>query len=199
MRGTSPSRGARNEAECGNKVPRWEVRTLINSRRKGKSTAILYVGIDLAKNVFAVHGVNEAGKPELVRPAVPRARLHELIAGLAPCTIGMEACTGAHHRARLFSQHGQSVRLIAPKFVVPYRLSGKRGQNDAADAEPLTGRPEDGSCLAKGRASVPGAPCKGPPSAKPCSAPTCASRTSRRPRASSRRLDAGPVHPCSSS
>ena len=43
---------------------------------------ILYVGIDLAKNVFAVHGVNRAGKPELVRPAVPRARLHELIATL---------------------------------------------------------------------------------------------------------------------
>ncbi len=55
--------------------------------------AILYVGIDLAKNVFAVHGVNEAGKPELVRPSVPRARLHELIAALPPCVIGMEART----------------------------------------------------------------------------------------------------------
>jgi transposase len=96
--------------------------------------AILYVGIDLAKNVFAVHGVNEAGRPELVRPAVPRARLLELIASLPPCTIGMEACTGAHHWARLFQNHGHAVRLIAPKFVVPYRLSGKRGKNDAADA-----------------------------------------------------------------
>lgn len=95
---------------------------------------ILYVGIDLAKNVFAVHGVNEAGKPELVRPTVPRARLHELIASLAPCTIGMEACSGAHHWARLFAQSGHTVKLIAPKFVVPYRLSGKRGKNDAADA-----------------------------------------------------------------
>ena len=46
--------------------------------------AILYVGIDLAKNVFAVDGVNEAGKPEVVRPSVPRARLHELIASLPP-------------------------------------------------------------------------------------------------------------------
>jgi transposase len=59
--------------------------------------AILTVGIDLAKNVFAIHGVNEAGKAELVRPSVPRAKLHELIATLPPCTIGMEACTGAHH------------------------------------------------------------------------------------------------------
>ena len=96
--------------------------------------AILYVGIDLAKNVFAVHGVNEAGKPELVRPSVPRARLHELIASLPPCVIGMEACSGAHHWARLFMSHGHTVRLMAPKFVVPYRLSGKRGKNDAADA-----------------------------------------------------------------
>ena len=64
--------------------------------------AIVFVGIDLAKNVFAVHGVNPAGKPELVRPSVPRAKLHEMIAALPPCTIGMEACSGALHRARLF-------------------------------------------------------------------------------------------------
>ena len=96
--------------------------------------AIVFVGIDLAKNVFAVHGVNDAGKPELVRPAVPRARLHELVASLPPCTIGMEACNGAHHWARLFMAHGHTVRLMAPKFVAPYRLSGKRGKNDAADA-----------------------------------------------------------------
>ena len=96
--------------------------------------AILYVGIDLAKNVFAVHGVDEHGKAALVRPSVARAKLHELIATLAPCTVGMEACSGAHHWARLFAQHGHTVRLMAPKFVAPYRMSGKRGKNDAADA-----------------------------------------------------------------
>jgi transposase len=96
--------------------------------------AIVFVGIDLAKNVFAVHGVDEAGKPVLVRPAVARGKLHELIASLGPCTVAMEACSGAHHWARLFSTLGHTVRLIAPKFVVPYRLSGKRGKNDAADA-----------------------------------------------------------------
>ena len=79
--------------------------------------AIVYVGIDLAKNVFAVHGVDEYGKPALVRPSVARARLHELIAGLPPCTVAMEACSGAHHWARLFAARGHSVRLIAPKFV----------------------------------------------------------------------------------
>jgi len=59
--------------------------------------AILFVGIDLAKNVFAVHGVDEHGKVVLVRPTVQRAKLHELVASLSVCTIGMEACSGAHH------------------------------------------------------------------------------------------------------
>jgi transposase len=59
--------------------------------------AMLSVGIDLAKHVLAAHGVNEAGKAELVRPAVPRDKLLELIAALPPCGSGMEACLGAHH------------------------------------------------------------------------------------------------------
>ena len=96
--------------------------------------AIVSVGIDLAKNVFAVHGVDESGKPALVRPSVPRTRLLELIASLPPCLIGMEACSGAHHWAREFAKFGHTVRLMAPKFVIPYRLSGKRGKNDVADA-----------------------------------------------------------------
>jgi transposase len=95
---------------------------------------IVFVGIDLAKNVFAVHGVDEAGRPALVRPAVPRARLHELIASLPPCTVAMEACSGAHQWARQFAPLGHTVRLIAPKFVAPYRMSGARGKTDAADA-----------------------------------------------------------------
>ena len=95
---------------------------------------IITVGIDLAKNVFAVHGVNNSGKPTLVKPKVSRADLLPLIAQLSPCLIGMEACSGAHHWARLFRQHGHTVRLMAPKFVAPYRMTGKRGKNDAADA-----------------------------------------------------------------
>lgn len=96
--------------------------------------AIMTIGIDLAKNVFAVHGVDENGKAALIKPRVTREQLQALIAQLPPCLIGMEACTGAHHWARLFRQHGHTVRLIAPKFVSPYRMSGKRGKNDAADA-----------------------------------------------------------------
>jgi transposase len=96
--------------------------------------AIVTVGIDLAKSVFAVHGVDVSGKPELVRPEVRRAKLLELIAKLPPCLIGMEACSGAHHWAREFQKLGHTVRIMAPKFVAPYRMSGK---NDAADAQAI--------------------------------------------------------------
>ena len=88
--------------------------------------SILTVGIDLAKNVFAVHGVDDNGKPVLVKPKVARDKLAELIAQLPPCLIGMEACSGAHHWARQFRPYGHTVKLMAPKFVTPYRMSGKR-------------------------------------------------------------------------
>ena len=102
--------------------------------KKEQPMAIITVGIDLAKNVFAVHGIGTAGRPELVRPEVRRHKLLELVASLPPCLIGMEACSGAHHWARQFEKHGHTVRLMAPKFVTPYRMSGKRGKNDANDA-----------------------------------------------------------------
>jgi transposase len=108
--------------------------------------AIVTVGIDTAKNVFAVHGVDETGQVQLRQPKVARNKLEELIASLPPCTIGMEACTGAHHWARRFQRYGHQVRLMAPKLVSPYRMSGKRGKNDAADAA--------ATCEAVGRANM---------------------------------------------
>jgi transposase len=96
--------------------------------------AIVTVGIDLAKNVFAVHGVDGTGRAALVRTSVARGKLLELIASLPPRLIGMEACSGAHYWARQFQAHGHTVKLMVPKFVAPYRLSGKKGKNDAADA-----------------------------------------------------------------
>jgi transposase len=88
------------------------------------------VGIDLAKSVFAVHGVDGAGRV-VVRRTVRRDQLEPVVAGLSPCVIGMEACSGAHEWARRFERHGHTVRLMAPKFVVPYRKSGKNDGNDA--------------------------------------------------------------------
>ena len=96
--------------------------------------SIITVGIDLAKNVFAVHGVDDNGKSALVKPKVSREHLLPLVAQLPPCVIGMEACSGAHHWARLFRGYGHTVKLMAPKFFTPYRMGGKRGKNDAADA-----------------------------------------------------------------
>jgi transposase len=96
--------------------------------------SIITVGIDLAKSVFAVHGVDDIGKAALVKPKVARDQLLALIAQLPPCLIGMEACSGAHHWARQFRAYGHTVKLMAPKFVSPYRMSGQRGKNDAADA-----------------------------------------------------------------
>src|SRR5659263_206625 len=95
---------------------------------------IVTLGIDLAKSVFAIHGVGGSGQPELLRPEVRRHKLKEIIASLPPCLIGIEACSGAHHWAREFEKMGHSVRLMAAKFVAPYRMSGKCGKNDANDA-----------------------------------------------------------------
>ena len=88
------------------------------------------LGIDLAKNTFSVHGVSGTGEVVL-RRTVTRAKLPELVAQLPPCLVGMEACTGAHEWARRFSRFGHTVRLMAPKFVAPYRKSGKNDGNDA--------------------------------------------------------------------
>ncbi len=88
------------------------------------------IGIDLAKNVFAVHAVDRDGRVVL-RRLVGRGKLAELIAQLPPSLIGMESCTGAHEWARRFQALGHSVRLMAPMFVAPYRKSGKNDGNDA--------------------------------------------------------------------
>lgn len=95
---------------------------------------IIATGIDLAKNVFALHGVDDKGEVQLRQPKLTRGKLLEVVAALPPCVIGIEACSGAHHWARLFSAHGHTIKLIAPKLVAPYRMSGKKGKNDAADA-----------------------------------------------------------------
>src|SRR5437879_8954568 len=88
------------------------------------------VGIDLAKRVFALHGVDGAGRVVL-RKTLRREQLVESVAGVPACLIGMEACSGAHAWARRFQELGHEVRLMAPAFVVPYRKSGKNDGNDA--------------------------------------------------------------------
>jgi transposase len=91
------------------------------------------VGIDLAKNVFQVHGVDAAGKIVL-RKALRRSQVLSFFTSLAPCVIGMEACSSAHHWARELSALGHRVKLMPPTYVKPYV---KRGKNDVADAEAI--------------------------------------------------------------
>ena len=91
------------------------------------------VGIDLAKNVFSLHGVDASGVVVL-RKTVSRARLTEIVAQQPACLIGLEACSGAHEWARRFQAVGHTVKLMAPRFVAPYR---KNGKNDGKDAEAI--------------------------------------------------------------
>jgi transposase len=91
--------------------------------------SIVAVGVDLAKNVFAVHGVDESGKAVLLKPRVKRADLLPLLASLPPCLIGMEACSGAHHLARELIKHGHDARIMAAKLVAPFRDGCQRYSN----------------------------------------------------------------------
>src|SRR6266700_1300252 len=128
MKGTSPTRSgcwparhrsAKIEFRIFNLITRGEVMEKITT-----------VGIDLAKSVFSLHGVDGAGRVVL-RRTVRRDQLLGVVAGLSPCLIGMEACSGAHEWGRRFQELGHTVRLMAPKFVAPYRKSGKNDGNDA--------------------------------------------------------------------
>jgi transposase len=93
---------------------------------------ITTVGIDLAKNVVSVHGVDAHGKTETVlRKTVSRGALLELMAQLPRCLIGMEACSGAHQLARDLQPLGHQPRIMMPKFIIPYRRNQKNDGNDA--------------------------------------------------------------------
>jgi len=98
------------------------------------------VGIDLAKNVFSVHGVGKEGKV-LLKRSVGRADLLPMFAQMSPCLVGMEACSGAHHFARELRKLGHDARIMAPRFVAPYRKSGKNDGNDAEAICEAVGRP----------------------------------------------------------
>lgn len=95
---------------------------------------ITRVGVDLAKRVIQVHAVDAAGKMVAAK-ALARDRFAAWCAQLpAGCLVAMEACSGAHHWARKLQAFGLDARLIAANFVVPYRMQGRSGKNDANDA-----------------------------------------------------------------
>lgn len=88
------------------------------------------IGLDLAKNVFQVHAVDEQ-EQVVLRRQLKRAQVLAFFARLQPCLVGMEACASAHHWGRQLRGLGHEVRLIAPKFVKPYVKSNKNDQRDA--------------------------------------------------------------------
>lgn len=91
---------------------------------------ITVLGIDLAKNVFQLHGVDKTGKVVL-RKTISRLKLAEYIQKLSPCLIGMEACGSSHYWARKFQSYGHEVKLMNPQFVKPYVKTNKSDRNDA--------------------------------------------------------------------
>jgi len=103
---------------------------------------IITIGLDLAKNVFQVHGIDGCGRVVL-RRQLRRGAVEKFFAQLPPCTVGMEACGSAHHWARVIGSYGHQVRLMPPAYVKPYV---KRNKNDGRDAE--------GICEAVGRPTM---------------------------------------------
>jgi transposase len=97
------------------------------------SNDIKILGIDLAKNIFQLHGVDARGKV-ILQKRLTRNKLSEFIANLPLCLIGMEACGGSHYWARKFQSFGHEVKLMSPQYVKPYVKTNK---NDANDAEAI--------------------------------------------------------------
>jgi len=106
------------------------------------------IGIDLAKSVFQLHGVDDKGHA-VMKKQLKRVQVLPFFANLTPCRVGMEACGSAHYWARKLQALGHTVHLIPPQYVKPFV---KRNKNDAADAAAI--------CEAMMRPNMPGVPVK---------------------------------------
>lgn len=102
-------------------------------KREGAAMSITTLGIDLAKNIFQLHGVDKSGKAVL-KKKIRRKDLRPFIAQLPPCVIAIEACASSNYWTRQFKKEGHTVRAISPQFVKPYVKTNK---NDANDAEAI--------------------------------------------------------------
>ena len=91
------------------------------------------IGVDLAKNVFQVHGANANGK-KVFNKSIRRSQVLQFFARIESCLIGMEACGSSHYWAREIEKLGHTVKLMPPQYVKPYVKSNK---NDANDAEAI--------------------------------------------------------------
>jgi transposase len=112
-------------------VPKWKYRA--TTQGEESDMHVTTIGVDLAKQVFAVHGVDQSGKV-VIRKMLRREQMVAFFTRLASCTVAMEACGSAHYWARRLAELGHTTKLIAPQFVKPYVKSNK---HDAADAEAI--------------------------------------------------------------
>jgi transposase len=102
---------------------------------------IKVLGIDLAKNVFQIHGTNARGK-RVLTTRLGREKLVEFLSNLTPCLIGIEACGSAHYWARVFQSLGHTVKMMSPQFVKPYVKSNKNDKNDSRGIAEAVTRPD---------------------------------------------------------
>jgi transposase len=107
---------------------------------EGPMKNIKTLGIDLAKNVFQVHGIDAKGKKVMTK-RLSRKELKEFISKQKPCTIAIEACGSAHYWGREFQSMGHEVKMMAPQFVKPYIQANKNDANDAAGIAEAATRP----------------------------------------------------------
>ena len=111
-------------------VPKWK---LSNHLREASVNNVSTIGMDIAKQVFQIHGADAAGNP-ILRKKISRGQVLKFFASQPACLVAMETCGGSHYWAREISKLGHAVKLIAPKYVKPFV---KRQKNDAADAEAI--------------------------------------------------------------
>ena len=103
--------------------------------------AVTVIGLDTAKHVFQVHGIDAAGRTVL-RKRLKRSQVAEFFSSIPPCLVGLEATRGAHYWARVIGSFGHNVRLIAPQFVKAFLRGQKNDPGDAAAICEAVGRPE---------------------------------------------------------
>jgi transposase len=113
---------------------------LIPITERGSEMKITRIGMDLAKQVFVVHGVDERDRP-CVRKKLRRDEVRAFFAKAPPCVVAMEACSSSHYWARELQKLGHAVRLIAPHFIKPYRKGQKNDERDAEAICEAAGRP----------------------------------------------------------
>jgi transposase len=104
-----------------------------HQQREPSMGDITTIGLDLAKSVFQVHAVDEAGTV-MMRKRLRRSQVLAFFAGIPPCLVGLEACATAHHWARELIALGHEARLMPPNYVKAYV---KRNKHDVADAEAI--------------------------------------------------------------